>query len=81
MDKPTAKLVADLAHQLCLELDLNYSDIQLAKYNQEAVDTVSAAMMSLLRAKAPLPKILEHVVRRGTRGAQHLKTLDDGPSA
>lgn len=30
MNESTAKLVADLARLLCVELDLHYSDIQLA---------------------------------------------------
>lgn len=80
MDKNTAKLVADLARHLCIELDLNYSDTQLAKFNQEAVDAVYTAWKALLKAGAPVPDILEHVVLRGTRGAQHLATLDDGSS-
>lgn len=75
MDKNTAKLVADLARHLCIELDLNYGDIQLAQFNRDAVDAVERAFTALTRGKARTPEILEHVILRATRGDQHLKTL------
>lgn len=75
MDKNTAKLVADLARLLCVELDLHYSDIQLAEHNADGVEAIYRAFTALRHADATTPDILEHVILRATRGAQHLKTI------
>ena len=75
MDKNTAKLVADLARSLSVEMDLHYSDTQLARYNRDEVDTIHRAFNALHKAAAPVPEILEHVILRATRGQQWIKTM------
>ncbi len=77
MDKYTAKLVADLALHLCLELNLRYGDIQLVSEKRASVDAVERAFWALLKAKARTPEVLERVILRTTRGEQHLNTLAD----
>lgn len=81
MNESTAKLVADLARLLCVELDLHYSDIQLAQHNADGVDAIFRAFTVLRKADAPIPDILEHVILRATRGDQHLKTLGEDPTS
>lgn len=80
MDVNTAKLVADLARLLCIELDLHYSDIELAEHNEEGVEAIYRAFTSLNEASSTIPDILEHVILRATRGDQHLKTLGKRPT-
>jgi hypothetical protein len=75
MDKNTAKLVADLARLLCVELDLHYSDIQLAVHNSDGLDAIYRAFVALRKADVTTPDVLEHVILRATHGAQHLKTI------
>ena len=75
MNEDSAKLVADLARFLCVELDLHYSDIQLAEHNAESIEAIYRAFTALRKADATVPEILEHIILRSTRGAQHLKAI------
>jgi len=75
MNKITAKLVAELAQLLGVELDLHYSDIQLALYNTYGVEAISRAYAALRSAGVEPPDVLQHVMLRATRGEQHLKTI------
>lgn len=79
MDKNTAKLVADLARHLCIELDLYYEDIQLAKYNSEAVDAVCKAVELLTKVGAEVPGVLVHVVVRADNGERQRAVWDIDP--
>ncbi len=73
MDNDTAKLVADLARHLSVELDLNYEDVELAKYNVECVDAIQRAFVALAQAKAVIPDVVEHILVRAGNGQRQIQ--------
>lgn len=81
MDKNTAKLVADLARRLSVELDLHYSDTQLARFNHDDIEAIHRAFNALHKARASVPKVLEHVILRAARGEQWIATYEGTSTA
>ena len=73
MDNDTAKLVADLSRHLSVELDLNYEDVELARYNVECVDAIQRALLALAQAKAFIPDAVEHILVRAENGQRQIQ--------